>query len=135
MGKQVSHKLRIAGWVAIGAVAGALTTVQFQAVARGTMAPSPNSPEQAVLDRELAAEWFAARRVALKGHPLAWHTLAPDWLLPLALAGLLERRELAGGFELRVLGPARRSWRPQLLPHRVGIAMLAIDPVMGNTQR
>ena len=37
MGKQVSHKLRIAGWVAIGAVAGALTTVQFQAVARGTM--------------------------------------------------------------------------------------------------
>jgi len=41
MGKQVSHKLRIAGWVAIGAVAGALTTVQFQAVARGTMAPLP----------------------------------------------------------------------------------------------
>lgn len=30
-----------------------------------------------------AAEWFAARGVALKGHPLAWHTLAPDWLLPL----------------------------------------------------
>ncbi|MEV1132263.1 endo-1,4-beta-xylanase [Agromyces sp. NPDC049794] len=31
-----------------------------------------------------AAEWFAARGVALKGHPLAWHSLAPDWLLPLA---------------------------------------------------
>src|SRR5690606_14472989 len=41
MGKQVSHKLRIAGWVAIGAVAGALTTVQLQAVARGTLAPLP----------------------------------------------------------------------------------------------
>ncbi|WP_448006920.1 endo-1,4-beta-xylanase [Agromyces bauzanensis] len=30
-----------------------------------------------------AAEWFAARGVALKGHPLAWHTLAPEWLLSL----------------------------------------------------
>lgn len=30
-----------------------------------------------------AAEWFAARGVALKGHPLAWHSLAPSWLLDL----------------------------------------------------
>lgn len=35
MGKQVSQKLRIAGWIAVGAVTGALTTVQLQAVARG----------------------------------------------------------------------------------------------------
>src|SRR5690242_10549021 len=28
-----------------------------------------------------AAGWFADRGVRLKGHPLAWHTLAPDWLL------------------------------------------------------
>lgn len=41
MGKQMSHKLKIVGWVAIGAVAGALTTVQLQAVARGTLAPLP----------------------------------------------------------------------------------------------
>ncbi len=41
MGKQVSHKLRIAGWIAVGAVAGALTTVQLQAVARNTLAPLP----------------------------------------------------------------------------------------------
>ncbi len=41
MGKPVSHKLKIAGWVAVGAVAGALTTVQFQAVARGTLTPLP----------------------------------------------------------------------------------------------
>ncbi len=27
-----------------------------------------------------AARWFRARGVALKGHPLVWHTLAPDWL-------------------------------------------------------
>ncbi len=29
------------------------------------------------------ARWFAARGVAVKGHPLVWHTLAPQWLLPL----------------------------------------------------
>jgi endo-1,4-beta-xylanase len=28
-----------------------------------------------------AARWFADRGVAVKGHPLAWHTLAPTWLL------------------------------------------------------
>ncbi len=37
----MGQKLKIAGWVAIGAVAGALTTVQFQAVARATLAPLP----------------------------------------------------------------------------------------------
>ncbi|MFA6299708.1 MAG: endo-1,4-beta-xylanase, partial [Nocardioides sp.] len=32
-------------------------------------------------DRLLAtARWFRERGVALKGHPLLWHTLAPDWL-------------------------------------------------------
>ena len=31
-----------------------------------------------------AAEWFRDRGVALKGHPLAWHTLAPQWLLALS---------------------------------------------------
>ena len=33
--------LKIVGWVAAGAVAGALTTVQLQAVARGSLAPLP----------------------------------------------------------------------------------------------
>jgi GH35 family endo-1,4-beta-xylanase len=28
-----------------------------------------------------AARWFAQRGVALKGHPLVWHTVAPHWLL------------------------------------------------------
>jgi len=37
----MGQKLKIAGWVAIGAVAGALTTVQLQAVARGALAPLP----------------------------------------------------------------------------------------------
>ena len=30
-----------------------------------------------------AAEWFVDRSCSVKGHPLAWHTLAPDWLIEL----------------------------------------------------
>jgi len=30
-----------------------------------------------------AARWFAEHGVSVKGHPLVWHTLAPQWLLPL----------------------------------------------------
>ena len=37
----MSQKLKIAGWISIGAVAGALTTVQLQAFARGAMTPLP----------------------------------------------------------------------------------------------
>jgi len=37
----MGHKLKITGWVALGVVAGALTTVSLQTVARSTMAPLP----------------------------------------------------------------------------------------------
>jgi carboxyl-terminal processing protease len=37
----MGQKLKIAGWISIGVVAGALTTVQVQAVARGGLAPLP----------------------------------------------------------------------------------------------
>ena len=37
----MSHKLKIAGWVSVGAIAGALTTVSLQTVARGAIAPLP----------------------------------------------------------------------------------------------
>ncbi len=37
----MGQKLKIAGWVAVGAMAGALTTVQIQATARGALAPLP----------------------------------------------------------------------------------------------
>lgn len=37
----MSHKLKISGWIAVGAIAGALTTVSLQTVARGTLAPLP----------------------------------------------------------------------------------------------
>ncbi len=37
----MGQKLKIAGWLAIGALAGALTTVQLQATARASLAPLP----------------------------------------------------------------------------------------------
>ena len=37
----MGQKLKISGWIAVGAIAGALTTVQLQAVARGGIAPLP----------------------------------------------------------------------------------------------
>ena len=41
--------------------------------------PEPGQPRSDELRR--TAEWFHDRGVAVKGHPLAWHTLAPRWLL------------------------------------------------------
>jgi endo-1,4-beta-xylanase len=49
-----------------------------------------------------AARWFVERGLQVKGHPLCWHTLAPDWLLPLSNAQILEaqlgriRRDVTG---------------------------------------
>lgn len=40
-------------------------------------------PEEGRADTErllAAARWFRERGIALKGNPLVWHTLAPDWL-------------------------------------------------------
>ncbi|HEY5582235.1 MAG TPA: S41 family peptidase [Rhodoferax sp.] len=37
----MGHKLKIAGWISIGVMAGALTTVSLQTVARGTLTPLP----------------------------------------------------------------------------------------------
>ena len=37
----MGHNLKFAGWVSIGVVAGALTTVSLQTVARGAMTPLP----------------------------------------------------------------------------------------------
>ncbi|MDQ1259852.1 MAG: carboxyl-terminal processing protease, partial [Pseudomonadota bacterium] len=35
----MGQKLKIAGWVSVGALAGALTTVSLQTMARSSMAP------------------------------------------------------------------------------------------------
>ncbi|MCI3923150.1 endo-1,4-beta-xylanase [Paenibacillus sp. TRM 82003] len=37
-----------------------------------------------------AARWLKARNVAVKGHPLCWHTLAPPWLLDMSNEDILE---------------------------------------------
>lgn len=37
----MGQKLKIAGWIGLGIMAGALTTVSLQTVARNTMAPLP----------------------------------------------------------------------------------------------
>lgn len=37
----MTQKLKIAGWISLGLIAGALTTVSLQTVARGTLAPLP----------------------------------------------------------------------------------------------
>ncbi|POH63596.1 MULTISPECIES: endo-1,4-beta-xylanase [Cryobacterium] len=43
--------------------------------------PVQGQPDTTRLRR--TAEWFAERGVTVKGHPLLWHTLAPEWLLSL----------------------------------------------------
>ena len=37
----MGHKLKITGWISVGVLAGALTTISLQTVARGTLAPLP----------------------------------------------------------------------------------------------
>ncbi len=37
-----------------------------------------------------AARWCADHHILVKGHPLCWHTLSPDWLLPLTNAEILQ---------------------------------------------
>ncbi len=49
----------------------------------GRFEPERGHPDT---DRLLTtAKWFRDRGIALKGHPLVWHTVQPDWLLGLPL--------------------------------------------------
>lgn len=45
--------------------------------------PVPGEPDTDRLLR--TARWFLERGVTVKGHPLVWHTLAPQWLLDLGV--------------------------------------------------
>jgi endo-1,4-beta-xylanase len=57
----------------------------------GSFEPERGKPDTA---RVLAtARWFADRGVALKGHPLCWHTTQPGWLLPLSNDEILEAQK------------------------------------------
>jgi endo-1,4-beta-xylanase len=67
----------------------------------GRYEPRSGHPD---VDRLTAtARWLADRGVTVKGHPLVWHTVQPDWLLGLPLdevESLLRRRirDLVSGF-------------------------------------
>ena len=47
----------------------------------GRFEPERGHPDTARL--LTTAQWFRDRGIALKGHPLVWHTVQPDWLLGL----------------------------------------------------
>ena len=49
----------------------------------GRFEPTRGAPDTARLQQ--TARWFRQRGVTLKGHPLVWHTVQPDWLLGLSL--------------------------------------------------
>ena len=74
------------GAAADPAQAGALAELWFDLFNAATLPfywsefePERGRPDTARLRR--AAEWFTERGAVVKGHPLAWHTLAPEWLL------------------------------------------------------
>ena len=49
----------------------------------GRFEPVRGAPDTARLQQ--TARWFRERGVTLKGHPLVWHTVQPDWLVGLSL--------------------------------------------------
>ena len=57
----------------------------------GRFEPERGRPDTARL--LTTASWFADRGVAVKGHPLCWHTVQPDWLLPLSDDEILEAQK------------------------------------------
>lgn len=52
--------------------------------------PAPGRPDTQRL--RAAAQWFAERGVTVKGHPLTWHTLAPEWLTALPVDEIEKRQ-------------------------------------------
>jgi GH35 family endo-1,4-beta-xylanase len=71
----------------------------------GRYEPVRGEPDTERLRR--TADWLAARGVRLKGHPLVWHTVQPEWLLGMPLdeveRSLRARiREVVSGFAGRI---------------------------------
>ena len=50
--------------------------------------PQPGRPMTTQIRQ--AAQWAVDHHLLVKGHPLCWHTLAPEWLLPLSNADILK---------------------------------------------
>ena len=58
------------------------------------------------------ARWFAERGIAVKGHPLVWHTLAPQWLLPLSDDEVLDAIRARVTREVTDFAGAIDTWDP-----------------------
>lgn len=56
------------------------------------------------------AAWFAERGVAVKGHPLLWHTMAPTWLLDLSDDEVEQEIRLRITREISTLGDVVPTW-------------------------
>jgi endo-1,4-beta-xylanase len=50
----------------------------------GRFEPTRDAPDTVRLQR--TARWFREKGIAIKGHPLVWHTVQPEWLLDLPSA-------------------------------------------------
>lgn len=70
--------------------------------------PVRGAPDTGRLRR--TAAWFAQRGVAVKGHPLLWHTMAPTWLLDLSDEEVEHEIRLRVAREVSGLGDAVPTW-------------------------
>lgn len=70
--------------------------------------PERGAPDTDRLRR--TAAWFAERGVAVKGHPLLWHTMAPTWLLDLGAEDVEREIRLRIGREVTGLRDAVPTW-------------------------
>ena len=57
----------------------------------GQFEPQKGKPRTEQVKR--AAQWCLDRNMTLKGHPLCWHTMTADWLLPMSNAEILEAQK------------------------------------------
>jgi endo-1,4-beta-xylanase len=54
----------------------------------GRFEPKRGQPDTARITK--TARWFAERGFTIKGHPLCWHTVCADWLLPLSVDEIIK---------------------------------------------
>jgi len=55
----------------------------------GRYEPQEGKPDEKRL--KAGARWFQERNIALKGHPLCWHTVCADWLMNYSNADILKK--------------------------------------------
>jgi GH35 family endo-1,4-beta-xylanase len=79
------------------------------------------------------ARWFRARGITTKGHPLTWHTLAPEWLLDLPTSEVERLQRARIGREVTGFADLIDSWdaineaviMPRFVAEENGITRLA----------